>query len=318
MKKATLSKVFGALLSTTLISTQVIAKDREEEIINFDGTGRSCLSHSNITWGYYGQVVERDPKTGVKPIMFPGDWSRLYNSCGKYKSAQHRQSPIELPKSGLLPKDLSDLSLGHYPPLHFNVAHNCHTLQATVTSPWRERGENLLIDGQPYRLVQFHFHTPSEHMIDHGDIGLENFYAEVHFVHAAINNDGSIDSGRLAVVGVFIDFAEELKQDDQFADEWFRRLTTQYSPLRGEPTLIEDLETDLNDLFPDEKRGIYRYKGSLTTPPCSQIVDWIVFREPQYIHAETARIMREKKIDIGFSNARPAFKPTDEHTLSIR
>jgi len=112
-------------------------------------------------------------------------------------------------------------------------------------------GSSITYRGTKYELQQFHFHTPSEHTIDGKHAPME-----VHFVHKSAD-------GKLAVVGVLLKqgtaaspFAPEL--DDL--------------PGAGEK---KSVEVDLPALLPKSTRH-FAYAGSLTTPPCSEDVQWIV------------------------------------------
>jgi carbonic anhydrase len=112
-------------------------------------------------------------------------------------------------------------------------------------------GSFITYGGTKYELQQFHFHTPSEHTIDGKHAPME-----AHFVHKSAD-------GKLAVVGVLLKqgtaasaFAPEL--DDL--------------PAAGEK---KSVEVDLPAMLPKSTRH-FAYTGSLTTPPCSEDVQWIV------------------------------------------
>src|ERR1700704_3013506 len=94
-----------------------------------------------------------------------------------------------------------------------------------------------------YRLVQLHFHRPSEHLI-----GGKSFPMEVHFVHANA-------AGGLAVVGVVVGAGK--------ANAAFSKVVATMPGKEG-PAVAADPAIDPNGLLP-AKRGYYRYSGSLTT-----------------------------------------------------
>ena len=117
-----------------------------------------------------------------------------------------------------------------------------------------------------YELLQFHWHTPSEHEIEGRRTALE-----MHFVHRAVD-------GSLLVVGVFIEEGRKNRKLEPI----FRAL-----PERpGGTTLVSGVK--LRGLLPDEDDS-FRYDGSLTTPPFTEGVQWIVLAEPI--------AMSEKQID---------------------
>ncbi|MFL5514248.1 MAG: carbonic anhydrase family protein, partial [Gemmatimonadales bacterium] len=96
----------------------------------------------------------------------------------------HAQSPIDIsaPKSHSLPR----LSL-HYEETGISVVNNGHTIQVAY-----DPGSSLEIEGTRYQLIQFHFHTPSEHTF-----AGKHAPAELHLVHRS-------GDGRLAVIGVLL------------------------------------------------------------------------------------------------------------------
>jgi carbonic anhydrase len=126
------------------------------------------------------------------------------------------------------------------------------TVRALVNSP-----ANLHVKDETYRLLQFHFHTPSEHRLDG-----EAFPMEMHLVHQA-------DDGEQLVVGVLIE-----------AGHRHRELSRIFRDLPADETETRAIDRfDLDELIPDDD-ATYRYEGSLTTPPFTEGVQWIVFDEP--------------------------------------
>jgi len=122
------------------------------------------------------------------------------------------------------------------------------------------KGMTFESGGKIFDLVQFHLHTPSEHAFDG-----QRRPMVIHFVHAS-------DDGKLAVLGVTF---KEGKAD--------RALGAVLDAVeRGDGA---KLALDLNELVPADLK-VYRYMGSLTTPPCSEGVHWHVASQPLEASAE--------------------------------
>ncbi len=137
---------------------------------------------------------------------------------------------------------------------------NGHTIQVTY-----DEGSTLTVGQIQYHLRQFHFHAPSEHTI-----GGRHSPMELHLVHES-------DAGELAVLGVFIVEGER--------NAAFEALIDGLPAAPGEERHFEDVEIDVDAFMPPDDL-FYRYEGSLTTPPCSEGVQWAVFAEPLQASAE--------------------------------
>ncbi len=146
-----------------------------------------------------------------------------------------------------------------------DLVDNGHTIQITNDVPMA-----LDIDDVHYELVQFHFHSPSEHTIDG-----EHAPLEVHFVHKSAD-------GELAVTGILVEEGEY----DVLWDSVIGALPD--GP--GDDRHLEDLDLDMSELRPLPER-YFRYEGSLTTPPCSEGVEWIVMAEKRQISPEQMSAM---------------------------
>jgi carbonic anhydrase len=200
----------------------------------------------------------------------PDRWGTL-DAANSLCSAGTQQSPL----------DIGDTTKAELSPLKIEwskrpdtIVNNGHTIQLNFAE-----GDSLAVRNRSYRLVQFHFHHPSEHLV-----GGRRFAMEVHFVHADA-------TGGLAVVGVLMTAGK--------ANPVFSTIVSTMPSAAG-PPVKADPAIDANGLLP-AGRSYYRYAGSLTTPPCSETVDWLVLADP--IAVEEADIARFAKLFP--MNARP-------------
>ncbi|MCW5713013.1 MAG: carbonic anhydrase family protein [Bauldia sp.] len=204
----------------------------------------------------------------------PANWGELeegYAAC----AVGLEQSPIDIPADAAM----SEVDLVFdYRPTALHVVNNGHTIQLDY-----DAGSTLAVDGKAYSVLQFHFHVPSEHTVEGVASPLE-----MHIVHRA-------DDGALAVVGVLFDFAAA---DNGFLAPFWSDL-----PAAGETV---DLPGEINvaDAF-DPAGGRYGYRGSLTTPPCSEGVSWFVMAGHQSV--STAQVAAFVAL-LGM-NARPTQEP---------
>lgn len=178
----------------------------------------------------------------------PADWAELdpgYATCG----AGQAQSPIDLTAGVTEPADEAEVTYD-YAAADYELVNTGHTVLATA-----DDAGGLTIDGERYDLLQFHAHAPSEHAIGGGREELE-----VHLVHQD-------DEDELAVVGVLVD---ETPTGSTLADAWAEL------PEEGGTAALEDF--DAASLLPED-RTTFRYSGSLTTPPCTEGVRWLVMEE---------------------------------------
>ena len=158
------------------------------------------------------------------------------------------QSPIDIRDPGEV--DLVDIEF-QYGRTDSMITNNGHTIQVNV-----DAGSSIVYNGISYDLLQFHFHHPSEHTIDGVAAPME-----VHFVHQDPN------SGMLVVVGIML---RESDQDNVAYAAIFDHMPSQ----AGEEMAMSDV-ISLMALLPYQ-RTYYTYQGSLTTPPCSEIVRWLL------------------------------------------
>ena len=178
----------------------------------------------------------------------PDKWASLAPEnavCGTGST----QSPIDIAGTQLGAMGRTNIK---WQPAALNVVNNGHTIQADVAN-----GGAIEVDGVPYTLVQFHFHAPSEHTV-----GGKRFAMETHFVHKSAK-------GELAVVGVL--------HDTGAANEALAPIWSALPKTTEEKKAVAKF--DLATVLPSD-RAMYRYAGSLTTPPCTEGVRWQLSQAP--------------------------------------
>jgi carbonic anhydrase len=203
----------------------------------------------------------------------PQNWGKLkpeFNLCALGK----RQSPINIEESATLQGPAEPLQF-NYTPSSGTVVNNGHTIQVDLS------GDNTLtVRGSTYKLLQFHFHTPSEEQVNY-----RNSAMVAHLVHK--NNEG-----QLAVVAVLL--------DPGVANALIDKVWT-YMPLDTNDRVRMPLGLiDMNELLPKDQR-YFQFIGSLTTPPCTEGVLWMVMKQPTQLSREQIRMFQQ----LFPSNARP-------------
>ncbi len=203
----------------------------------------------------------------------PSHWGDL-DAASKVCSAGSQQSPI----------DIGATIRAQLPPLKMTwgknadtIVNNGHTIQVNFS-----QGSTLTLGKEPYKLLQFHFHRPSEHLI-----GGKNFPMEAHFVHQHA-------SGGLAVVGVLMATGKP--------NAVFNKVVATM-PAQAGPAVKADAAINPNGLLP-VNLSYFRYPGSLTTPPCAETVEWLLLTTPiQVAEADVAGFAKLYSM-----NARPVQK----------
>ena len=226
----------------------------------------TVLSLSFISLPFASEEVHWD-YTGKEG---PEHWGKLadhFEMCVKGKN----QSPIDLVAA--IHAELPEL-LFEYNNLGDLLEENTgHSIQDKV-----KPGNYLVIKGKKYEFKQFHFHSPSEHTVDG-----KSFPMEIHLVHQN-------SAGEYVVTGLIFEEGEHSAVLDQLPS---------FRASRGESPRSEPV--DLNDLIVGRNEYFF-YNGSLTTPPCTEGVLWIVIKQP--IIASKEQIQHYHDL-LGFDNNRP-------------
>lgn len=178
------------------------------------------------------------------------DWQQIgYSECGS-----KAQSPINIETSNTITsEDLPDISVS-YSPFAMNIVDNGHTIQVNAT----DDKNTTLFNGSTYRFAQFHLHRHSEHTIN-GDASA----MELHIVH--IDDEGNI-----------MVYARMIKEG---AKNEFLQAVFDNIPDVKKKEVVTGVMLDLNNIIPEQK-GFYTYAGTLTTPPCSHAVQFVIFGAP--------------------------------------
>ena len=196
-----------------------------------------------------------------------GDLSGEFTTCGQGRN----QSPVDLAAN--LDSDLPELVFNYSQPRVLEEVNTGHAIQENVYP-----GNTLHVFDKSFELKQFHFHSPSEHTLQG-----RHFPMEVHFVHQD-------EAGNLAVVGLMVEEGAHNALLDRLPS---------FRAARGEDPYADLV--DYNELFTD-RRNYFLYNGSLTTPPCSEGVQWIVMKQPLVASPEQIQHYRDL---LGFANNRP-------------
>ncbi|HHX8751552.1 TPA: carbonic anhydrase [Morganella morganii] len=201
----------------------------------------------------------------------PDNWGKLspeFLLCETGKA----QSPVNI--EGPL-KKVSGKPEFSFIPGKQELMNNGHTIQINT-----ESGNLLKLGSDVYTLQQFHFHAPAENTING-----KQFPLEAHFVYQ--DKDGA-----LAVLGLMF---EEGKSNPQLAHAW------QHMPSAAGETAVLNTPVNIKKLLPG-KQDVYRFSGSLTTPPCSEDVQWLVLKKP--VSASAEQISQFRTV-LGQDNNRP-------------
>ncbi len=246
--------VMGFTACSNSYQTKQIPNDANPVIVD-QGTGK--------------QSTEQSPDNSAVSWSYTGGTGPEY--WGDVEDAEackigQEQSPIDITRVTASATEAPAINYSQSADLRIND--NGHTIVYTPTT-----AENTIrINNESFELKQFHYHTPSEHQF-----GSQNYPAEIHFVHA--NNEGN-----LAVVGVMLEQGQ--------ANSAMRVLLDGTQLSAKNKAEFTANKVDLSGLIP-AMPTFYHYQGSLTTPPCSEKVQWYVTKEPLKLANDQLAIMTD-------------------------
>jgi carbonic anhydrase len=224
--------------------------------------------------------AQQHPGFGYSGASGPTHWGGIsghWNAC----STGRNQSPVNL--AGPVEAELAPLELD-YTTSSSEIVNNTHSIQVNYRP-----GSTLRMDGRVYTLLQFHFHSPSEHHLEGRDFPLE-----AHLVHQD-------EHGNLAVSAVLF---QEGRPNDLIDLLWASM------PAGAGQRMMLGNDITVAGLLPANRRYI-RYSGSLTTPPCSEGVLWLVMRDHMTVSSEQVATLTRA---LGFANNRPV-QPVNARAL---
>lgn len=234
-----------------------------------------------VCLGITGSAAAQTSSFGYECANCPANWGNLpgFEACRDGTA----QSPIAFDQGTPRPRPTPGLFIG-YDESPLEVERLATNFEAFV-----EEGSSVIrLGGTVFDLLQFHFHSTAEHVIDG-----ERAALEWHFVHRS-------DAGELAVIGVFVVEGERFDELDPLIAA-LPAVTD--APVGG---TVDVPEIDIDALLPDDISS-YRYTGSTTTPPCTPDVNWILLRRTVEFSASQIEAIRETIQDFndGFDNNRP-------------
>jgi carbonic anhydrase len=243
------------LLSLSIIASSLLIANEHPniKIIKTPHPQIHKLKTHSTHWGYTGHIAPQ----------YWGDINPKFAMCKQGLN----QSPINLSSKFMVEtKDLQPIQF-NYSADATNVVNNGHSIQVNVDS-----FSSIDIDGVHFVLKQFHFHSPSENEIDG-----RSFPLEAHFVHAS-------KDGKLAVVAVLFELGKANKALQSIWDAMPKEA--------GGKNSLQLTSQMIATLLPKNK-DYYYFNGSLTTPPCSEGVKWMVMKEYLTVSKEQVKMFTD-------------------------
>ncbi|MEO9322664.1 carbonic anhydrase family protein [Nocardioides sp. C4-1] len=295
-------KISGMALTVALLSVVAAGCGQENDDDTAAETPPASSSGSSSAPGADGSPTEEPPPLtgtevhwGYEGDIGPDRWGELsadYAECAQGVE----QSPIDLHAgrpTASEPGQEIELDYGEIDDHLVNNGHAIQLVNDEVDSPDDDDlDDHLELDGVDYELLQFHFHAPSEHTVD----GVAS-PVEFHFVHADAD-------GNLAVLGVLV------REGGSDNPAWAPFVTAASTPSSMDvPSTL-----DLAGLLPTSAGALehWAYDGSLTTPPCSEQVTWLVLDHPVELSQAQVEALESVYVD----NNRPV-QPLGDRTVAL-
>lgn len=234
-------------------------------LLNAASTALHAGNETQKNWSYEGAT---DPQ----------HWAELSPdniACGKGKN----QSPINIDTNATTDIKQEPIKLNYSMLVADRIKNTGHSIQVDMRS-----GGSVTLDGEEFELKQLHFHTPSENTVNG-----KHFPMETHFVHQN-------DKGDLAVLAMMFIPG---KEDATLSNLWKKMPANVGDSTRLTASDLKSIETD------SRFSNYYRYNGSLTTPPCTEGVRWVVMKTPMTVSQGQVQALQQA---LKHSNNRPVQK----------
>lgn len=215
---------------------------------NMLATPTSQGEHGNLPADKGSSHATEWSYSGMTGPQFWGDLDPQFHLC----KTGTDQSPVDLRWKRPAQNRLLEITYKTSP---LKIIDNGHTIQVNAAS-----GNYLKIDGTQYELKQIHFHAPSEHTFSG-----KHYPMEMHFVHQAEN-------GKLAVLGRMMSVGTK-------ANPFIEKIWANIPKAKNQEVAVASETIDFDLALPKSKT-YYNYSGSLTTPPCTENIDWNVLNTP--------------------------------------
>lgn len=239
----------------------------------------SCLAALLMMYSGFSTAIASEKKEGhsgshwsYEGATGPQHWGAI-DSTNRACANGVNQSPIDL--RNFIEANLQPIAFS-YDAQATEILNNGHTIQVNFAP----KTASIQLDGTVFELKQFHYHAPSENVIEG-----KPFAMEAHFVHADA-------AGNLAVVAVML---QEGEGSAALGNLW------KELPKKADGPHALAAKVNAQDLLPTD-RDYYRFNGSLTTPPCTEGVRWLVLKQPVTVSAEQVKVFTDI---IGQANNRP-------------
>ncbi|MGB7405172.1 MAG: carbonic anhydrase family protein [Pacificimonas sp.] len=249
-----MNRIVVALAATSALALAACGESADVETADADMALEDSVSEVEMTPATWSYEGEGGPE----------NWAEISADNATCDTGM-RQSPFDLPASAGMGGETPELAINYAegPLVIAGQGYNTN-INATPDS-------HIMIDGERFDLVQIHMHTPSEYTV----AGTQ-YAADAHYVHAN-------DAGELAVIGLFF--------EEGAANETLAAAIDNFSTAEAEME-VEGATFNPADILPED-RSFYSFMGSLTTPPCSENVRWMVMETPVTMSAEQVARMTE-------------------------
>ncbi|KAL1201481.1 Alpha carbonic anhydrase 3 [Cardamine amara subsp. amara] len=215
-------------------------------------------------------------------VADPSKWSSIkaeWKICGTGK----RQSPIDLsPKIARIVHNATEILQTHYEPAEAILKNRGFDMKVK----WEVHAGKIVINGTGYELIQSHWHAPSEHFLNGQRLAME-----LHMVHKN-------EEGHLAVIGIL--FREGAP------NAFISRIMDKINQIAD----IQDGEVSIGKIDPRDfgwdLKTFYEYRGSLTTPPCTEDVMWTIINKVGTVSRQQIDALTDARRGGYEKNARPA------------